>query len=75
MTWNRTCFWVMSGVLLSNFAQAEISFNRDIRPLMSDTCLRCHGPDKNARMAELRLDIREEALKRTNSGSTPIVPG
>src|SRR5579885_2408501 len=42
---------------------------------MSDTCFRCHGPDKNARMAGMRLDIRDEALKPTRSGVTPIVPG
>jgi Protein of unknown function (DUF1553)/Protein of unknown function (DUF1549)/Planctomycete cytochrome C len=54
---------------------AAVSFNRDIRPIMADTCFRCHGPDKNARMAGMRLDIRDEALKPTKSGVTPIVPG
>src|SRR5262247_447599 len=75
MNWTRAFSLVISAALFSSIAQAEISFNRDIRPIMSDTCFRCHGPDKNARMADLRLDIREEALKRTSSGNTPIVPG
>jgi hypothetical protein len=56
-------------------AHAEVSFNRDIRPIMADTCFRCHGPDKSSRMAGMRLDLRDEALKPTRSGVTPIVPG
>ncbi|MBM3847124.1 MAG: DUF1553 domain-containing protein [Verrucomicrobia bacterium] len=54
---------------------AKIEFNREIRPVLSDACFHCHGPDKNERKAGLRLDIREEALKATQSGEFPIVPG
>ncbi|MFN3326165.1 MAG: PSD1 and planctomycete cytochrome C domain-containing protein [Bryobacteraceae bacterium] len=53
----------------------KVSFNRDIRPIMSDTCFRCHGPDPGTRMAGMRLDLRDEALRKTKSGIIPIVPG
>ncbi|HYP12890.1 MAG TPA: hypothetical protein VEQ63_03115, partial [Bryobacteraceae bacterium] len=39
------------GTLLS--AAEPVRFNRDMRPIMSDTCFRCHGPDKNTRMANM----------------------
>src|SRR5437867_11095846 len=69
-------FLVLSALpAVSALLSAEVRFNRDIRPIMSQTCFRCHGPDKNARMAGMRLDIREEALRRTASGVVPIMPG
>ncbi|HWB05019.1 MAG TPA: PSD1 and planctomycete cytochrome C domain-containing protein [Verrucomicrobiales bacterium] len=54
---------------------APLRYNRDIRPLLSDNCFHCHGPDKNQRKGGLRLDLPEEALKPAKSGKTAIVPG
>src|SRR6266508_7017988 len=56
-------------------AQKDIDFNRDIRPILSDHCYACHGPDENKRKAGLRLDRLDEALKPLKSGNRAIVPG
>lgn len=43
---------------------APLDYNEDVRPILSENCFYCHGPDGNKRKAKLRLDVREEALKK-----------
>ncbi len=53
---------------------ADPSFNRDIRPILSENCFHCHGQDPKHRGGDLRLDIREEAVA-LRDGVAAIVPG
>src|SRR5262249_7778429 len=55
-------------------AAAPIDFARDVRPILSQHCFKCHGPDDKARKAGLRLDLRSVATAMGKSGETPIVP-
>ena len=74
----RFCFGVFLTAMYTSSLRAEdqqISFNRDVRPILSDACFHCHGPDDQQRQAGLRFDERDSAIAEAESGETPIVPG
>ena len=52
-----------------------IEFNRDIRPIFSERCFSCHGPDQSTRKTPFRLDTQEGILSPLSSGAFAVVPG
>ena len=68
--WIAASLFLAATLRLEAAAAARIEFNRDIRPIITENCFACHGPDKNQRKGKLRLDDRDVALARG-----AIVPG
>src|SRR6185369_6323316 len=52
----------------------KLEYNRDIRPILSENCFPCHGPDSASRKAKLRLDHFEDATAKRDDGKGVIVP-
>jgi len=54
---------------------APVDYTRDVRPILSQHCFKCHGPDDNVRKANLRLDRRPGEMGKAKSGEPTIVVG
>ena len=65
---------VLSGVV-STLAADPVNFNRDVRPILSDKCFTCHGPDAKHVEGDLRLDLHDSAARLDEEGHAAVVPG
>src|SRR5436190_3606967 len=58
----------------ASVSPSKLGYNRDVRPVLSDNCFACHGPDKNQRKVDLRFDVEAEAFA-DRGGYSALVKG
>jgi mono/diheme cytochrome c family protein len=73
--WAASAAWLTLHPVQAAQPDAPVNYNHDIRPILSNNCYKCHGPDAEERKAGLRLDNRTAALTPTESGRKVILPG
>ena len=75
MMLRKTTLFIIALSLSASAVRADdkVAFNRDIRPILTNACFKCHGPA--VRKGGFRLDVRDEAVKPARSGAVPIVAG
>jgi len=72
--WRLAAFLLLLPTVVRAGDPVRVDFNRQIRPILSESCYQCHGPDHNKRKADLRLD-RRDGLFRSVDDTTVVVPG
>src|SRR5438105_2895613 len=74
--WKLLAFLCVGGCLIPAAASSqEVEFNRDIRPILSDKCFPCHGPDATNRKTKLRFDLESGYAITLRDGKPAVVPG
>ena len=75
LSWTVAICCVTSLADSTLMASEMVNFQREIQPILAEHCFACHGPDEGARQADLRLDLRDAALAKRESGRAVIEAG